>query len=151
MPLRLPKSRAEIRRLQSERKRAAVERATRSPFWKKRLPSVNLEKLDDPEVWRKIPILDKDTLRGLSDAQFYGEFCHAEHDGIAEYWRSGGVTGQPLFYPRSFRDIEVGLESFARTIRSGGRPDPDVRDGLAAVRLIESTATAVEIGGEVKP
>ena len=29
-------------------------------------------------------------------------------------------------------------------------PDPDVRDGLAAVRLIESTATAVEIGGEVK-
>jgi predicted dehydrogenase len=42
------------------------------------------------------------------------------------------------------------LESFARTIRSGGRPDPDVRDGLAAVRLIESTATAVEIGGEVK-
>jgi len=120
MPLRLPKSRAEIRRLQSERKRAAVERATRSPFWKKRLPSVNLEKLDDPEVWRKIPILDKDTLRGLSDAQFYGEFCHAEHDGIAEYWRSGGVTGQPLFYPRSFRDIEVGLESFARTFDCAG-------------------------------
>ena len=120
MPLRLPKSRAEIRRLQSERKRAAVERATRSPFWKKRLPSVNLEKLDDPEVWRKIPILDKDTLRGLSDAQFYGEFCHAEHDGIAEYWRSGGVTGQPLFYPRSFRDIEVGLESFACTFDCAG-------------------------------
>jgi phenylacetate-CoA ligase len=120
MPLRLPKSRAEIRRLQSERKRAAVERATRSPFWKKRLPSVNLEKLDDAEVWRKIPILDKDTLRGLSDAQFYGEFCHAEHDGIAEYWRSGGVTGQPLFYPRSFRDIEVGLESFARTFDCAG-------------------------------
>jgi len=120
MPLRLPKSRAEIRRLQSERKRAAVERATRSPFWKKRLLSVNLEKLDDPEVWRKIPILDKDTLRGLSDAQFYGEFCHAEHDGIAEYWRSGGVTGQPLFYPRSFRDIEVGLESFARTFDCAG-------------------------------
>jgi phenylacetate-CoA ligase len=116
----LPRSRAEIRRIQSERKRAAVERATRSPFWKKRLPSVNLQKLDDPEVWRKIPVLDKDTLRGLSDAQFYGEFCHAEHDGIAEYWRSGGVTGQPLFYPRSFRDIEVGLESFARTFDCAG-------------------------------
>ena len=116
----LPRSREEIRRLQSERKRAAVERAARSPFWKKRLPSLNLDKLDDPEVWRKIPILDKDMLRALSDAQFYGEFCHSQHDGIAEYWRSGGVTGQPLFYPRSWLDIEVGLETFARTFDCAG-------------------------------
>jgi len=116
----LPRSRAEIGRIQSERKRAAVERAMRSPFWKKRLPSVNLQELDDPDVWRRIPILDKDMLRALSDAQFYGEFCHASHDGIAEYWRSGGVTGQPLFYPRTFRDIEVGLESFARTFDCAG-------------------------------
>jgi len=121
MPLELPKSRAEIRRLQSERKRAAVERALQSPFWKKRVSKkIDFQRLDDPEVWHQIPILDKDALRGLSDAQFYGEFCHAEHDGIAEYWRSGGVTGQPLFYPRSFRDIEVGLESFARTFDCAG-------------------------------
>lgn len=116
----LPRSRAEIGRIQSERKRAAVERAMRSPFWKKRLPSINLQELDDPDVWRRIPILDKDMLRALSDAQFYGEFCHASHDGIAEYWRSGGVTGQPLFYPRSWLDIEVGLESFARTFDCAG-------------------------------
>jgi phenylacetate-CoA ligase len=119
-PVPLPKSREEIRRLQSKLKRAAVERALQSPFWKGRLPKLDLEKLDDPEVWRSIPILDKDTLRALSDAQFYGEFCHASHDGVAEYWRSGGVTGQPLFYPRSFRDIEVGLESFARTFDCAG-------------------------------
>ena len=117
----LPKSRDEIRRLQSGRKRAAVERALRSPFWKKRVSKkIDLETLDDPEVWRKIPILDKDMLRALSDAQFYGEFCHSQHDGIAEYWRSGGVTGQPLFYPRTFRDIEVGLETFARTFDCAG-------------------------------
>jgi phenylacetate-CoA ligase len=119
--MQLPKSRAEIRRLQTERKRAAVERAMRSPFWQKRISKkIDFQKLDDPEVWRQIPILDKDMLRALTDAQFYGEFCHAEHDGIAEYWRSGGVTGQPLFYPRSFRDIEVGLESFARTFDCAG-------------------------------
>ena len=109
-----------MRRLQSERKRAAVERARLSAFWKKRLPSLDLARLDDPEVWRRIPILDKDTLRALSDEQFYGEFCHQSHDGIAEYWRSGGVTGQPLFYPRSFRDMEVGLEAFARTFDCAG-------------------------------
>ena len=118
--MKLPASRAEIRRLQSERKRRAVEQAMLSPFWKKRIPPLNLAKLDDPEVWRKIPILDKETLRAMTDAQFYGEFCIPEHDGVAEYWRSGGVTGQPLFYPRSFGDIEVGLESFARTFDCAG-------------------------------
>jgi phenylacetate-CoA ligase len=93
----------------------------RSPFWRKRLPQgLDLARLDDPEVWRRIPILDKDTLRGLSDEQFYSEFCVQPEDGIAEYWRSGGVTGKPLFYPRSFRDIEVGLESFARTFDCAG-------------------------------
>jgi phenylacetate-CoA ligase len=120
MPLPLPRSRAEVRRIQSERKRAAVERAMQSAFHKKRLPKLNLEGLDDPNEWRRIPILDKDTLRALSDAQFYSEFCIAEHDGIAEYWRSGGVTGQPLFYPRSWLDIEFGLESFARTFDCAG-------------------------------
>jgi phenylacetate-CoA ligase len=59
-------------------------------------------------------------LRAMTDAQFYGEFCHTQHDGVAEYWRSGGVTGQPLFYPRSFLDMEVGLEAFARTYDCAG-------------------------------
>jgi phenylacetate-CoA ligase len=117
----LPKSRAEIRQIQSKRKRLAVEQALRSPFWKKRFPrDLDLEKLDDPDEWRRIPILDKDTLRGLSDQQFYSEFCHADHDGVCEFWRSGGVTGQPLFYPRSFRDMEYGLLSFARAYDCAG-------------------------------
>ncbi|HEU5179129.1 MAG TPA: AMP-binding protein [Burkholderiales bacterium] len=122
--MKLPASRAEIRRLQTEGKRRAVEQALRSPFWKKRISRIDVEKLEDPDVWRRIPILDKDTLRALSDEQFYGEFCLisslGEHDGVAEYWRSGGVTGQPLFYPRSFRDMEFGLESFARTFDCAG-------------------------------
>jgi phenylacetate-CoA ligase len=120
----LPKSRKEIQRIQSERKRRAVEQARRSPFWQKRLPKdLDLAKLDRPEEWRRIPILDKDTLRGLSDQQFYSEFCLTEHDGVCEFWRSGGVTGQPLFYPRSFRDMEFALESFARTYDcAGARP-----------------------------
>jgi phenylacetate-CoA ligase len=114
----LPKSRAEIRDIQSRLKRAAVERAMLSPFWKNRLPALNLNKLDDE--WRRIPILDKDTLRALTTEQFYQEFCLAQHDGISEFWRSGGVTGKPLFYPRSFKDMEVGLESFARTYDCAG-------------------------------
>src|SRR3954470_647951 len=114
----LPKSRTEIRGIQSRLKRAAVEQAGRSAFWKKRLPKLNLENLDDE--WRRVPILDKDSLRALSDEQFYNEFCIGEHDGVSEFWRSGGVTGKPLFYPRSFRDMEFGLESFARTYDCAG-------------------------------
>jgi phenylacetate-CoA ligase len=125
-PLPLPSSRQEIRRIQSLRKRAAVEQALRSPFWQKSIPkNIALERLDNPDVWRSIPILDKDTLRALTDAEFYGEFCVSGHDGIAEYWRSGGVTGQPLFYPRSFRDIEYGLEAFARTFDCAGAKPGD--------------------------
>jgi predicted dehydrogenase len=41
------------------------------------------------------------------------------------------------------------LEAFARAVRGDGPPVPDVRDGLAAVRLIEATATAAETGSEV--
>jgi phenylacetate-CoA ligase len=118
--LELPKSRAEVRRIQSQRKRVALEQAMRSAFWKKRLPAIDPAKLDDPEVWRKIPILDKDTLRGLTDQQFYREFCIEAPEGIQEYWRSGGVTGAPLFYPRTFRDMEYGLLSFARTYDCAG-------------------------------
>src|SRR5207247_8727449 len=120
MPLKLPKSRAEIRRIQTERKRFAVEQAMRSAFWKPRLEKIKLERLDDPDEWRRIPILDKDTLRALSDQQFYNEFCVPAAEGIQEYWRSGGVTGQPLFYPRSFRDMEYGLLAFARTYDCAG-------------------------------
>jgi len=118
--LNLPKSRQEILKLQSTRKRAAVEQALRSPFWKKRISGIKLQGLDDPDNWRKIPIFDKDMLRALTDEQFYSEFCHSQHDGISEFWRSGGATGRPLFYPRSFRDMEFGLESFARTYDCAG-------------------------------
>ena len=124
--LDLPKSRAEIERLQSGRKKHALAQARRARFYKGKLDHVNAERLDDPDEWRKIPLLDKDTLRKLDDRKFYEEFCLPSDDGIAEYWRSGGATGTPLFYPRSFDDIEAAMIGFARIYdcarcRRGGR------------------------------
>ena len=40
-------------------------------------------------------------------------------------------------------------EAFARVIREGGRPTPDAYDGLAALKLLEASTTAVERGDEV--
>ena len=112
--LDLPKSRAAIERIQSERKKRALSQARRAAFYRGRLDHVNAERLDDPDEWRKIPLLDKDTLRKLDDQKFYQDFCLPADDGIAEYWRSGGATGAPLFYPRSFADIEAAMIGFAR-------------------------------------
>lgn len=118
--LALPTSRGEIAAIQKERKRRAVAQARRAPFWRGRLDHVDLDRLDDPDEWRKIPILDKDMLRALSDADFYEKFCLAPDDGIAEYWRSGGATGTPLFYPRSFADIRAAMVGFSRIYQCAG-------------------------------
>jgi phenylacetate-CoA ligase len=120
MLLGLPRSSDEIEAIQSRRKRRAVEQARRAPFYAGKLDHVNVDKLDDPAEWRKIPILDKDMLRALSDQEFYGAFCLTPDDGLAEYWRSGGATGTPLFYPRSFADIDAAMVGFARIFACTG-------------------------------
>jgi phenylacetate-CoA ligase len=120
MLLGLPKSSAEIEAVQSRRKRRAVEQARRAPFYAGKLAHIDPDKLDDPDEWRKIPILDKDMLRALPDQEFYGAFCLTPEDGIAEYWRSGGSTGAPLFYPRSFADIDAAMVGFARIFDCAG-------------------------------
>lgn len=114
LSLELPPTRAAIARIQRERKRAVLEHARRARFHRDRLAGVDVERLDDPAEWAKIPILDKDTLRALSDEQFYQDFCIEPASGVAEYWRSGGATGTPLFYPRSHRDLAHAMRSFAR-------------------------------------
>jgi len=119
-PLAIPKSKAEIEALQRRQKRLAVERAKRSAFWADRLADINLEKLDDPAEWQKIPILHKEELRQLSAAEFYRDFCHAPKTDYAEYWRSGGSTGKPLFYPRTKEDLRYNMLGFTRTFTCMG-------------------------------
>ena len=119
-PLRLPGSRAEVTEIQRALKIEAVEKARRSPFWRDKLAGIDTTRLDDPAEWRRIPILDKEMLRALSAEDFYGRFCHGPKAEIAEYWRSGGSTGKPLFYPRSHADIDWGMVGFNRVFASAG-------------------------------
>jgi phenylacetate-CoA ligase len=65
-------------------------------------------------VWTRIPLLTKDELRALSPEEFYRAFCIQPIANVVEYWRSGGVTGRPLFYPRSAVDMTYGLTAFRR-------------------------------------
>src|SRR6516164_4569359 len=57
LPLQLPKSRDDIRKIQSERKRIAFEWAKKIPWYRGKLDHIDPAKLDDPEHWRRIPIL----------------------------------------------------------------------------------------------
>ena len=121
-----PTSRQAIAQLQSGRKRAAVEHAKRSAFFAGRLDHVNVERLDDPSEWAKIPILDKEQLRALPAPRFYRDFCNAPRADIAQYWRSGGTTGKPLFYPRTHDDIRYAMAGFRRTFECMGIDRSDI-------------------------
>lgn len=120
--LALPSSADEIAALQKPLLARAVEQARRSKFFNDRLDHLDLKNIHHPEEWAKIPILDKDMLRGMSDSEFYENFCIKPEadDSIAEYWRSGGSTGRPLFYPRTHKDMSAALRSFSRVFACAG-------------------------------
>jgi phenylacetate-CoA ligase len=115
LPLPLPTSRADIARIQSERKRAAFALAKSVPWYRDKLGHIDIDGLDDPREWQKIPILDKDMLRRLSHAELLKAFCAVPVTEIAEYWRSGGSTGQPVFYPRTAEDLRFAELSWGRS------------------------------------
>jgi phenylacetate-CoA ligase len=126
MKLQWPSSRAEIAKIQSARKRRAVELAMRAPFFRDSLKGIRLDHLDEPEEWTKIPLLTKDQLRQIPPEQFHEQFCVAPRRDVVEYWRSGGVTGKPLFYPRSFEDMEYSIMCFARAFDVVGATPEDI-------------------------
>ncbi len=119
-PLPLPRSRDGIEAIWRERLPIAVERAKRSRFLAGRLDDIDVSRLDDPEEWNRIPVLTKDELRRLPPETFHEDFCIAGRDAVVEYWRSGGVTGKPLFYPRSAVDMRHAMEGFRRLQTAAG-------------------------------
>lgn len=118
--LPVPDSSDQIDAIQSRQKVAVIERARRAGFWKGKLDHLDLRKLDDPEEWAKIPILDKDQLRALTPEQFYEDFMICRRDEVCEYWRSGGATGRPLFYAKTYEDIRYNMVGFTRTFQCSG-------------------------------
>jgi phenylacetate-CoA ligase len=122
----LPGSRTEIQEIQRKRKRVAFERAKTAPWYEGKLDDVRAERLEDRAEWEKIPVLDKDSLRQLDHASFMHQFCVAPRGDIAEYWRSGGTTGKPVFYPRTYDDVYYALISWGRSFPCTGVTSDDL-------------------------
>lgn len=114
-PLPMPRSRNEILEIQSRQKRIAFERARTTRWYHGKLDHIDVNRLDDPSEWQKIPILDKDILRQFDHKAFLEQFCCAPAGDIVEYWRSGGTTGRPVFYPRTAEDMRYALLSWGRS------------------------------------
>jgi len=102
-----------------------VARAFRSPFFRRRLERAGLTegRAFGWDRWRAIPPTTKDELRLLDS--FRTELVIAPDEEIVEYWRSGGVTGRPLFYPRTAEDIARSLDAFERSLRFAGVSNTD--------------------------
>ena len=119
-------SRGYIAEVRKERRKIAVERAKRSRFFSGKLDHINLDHVHEPEEWAKIPILTKDELRVIEPEDFQDDFCIAPRSEIIEFWRSGGSTGKPLFYPRSMNDLRLAREGFRRAWEAAGLKKGDL-------------------------
>ncbi|MCP3975526.1 MAG: phenylacetate--CoA ligase, partial [bacterium] len=53
------------------------------------------------------------------------DFNIAPREAIWEYWRSGGSTGKPLFYPRTFEDMPYMYRGFGRALELIGLTEKD--------------------------
>jgi phenylacetate-CoA ligase len=68
--------------------------------------------------WLAIPPTTKEELRAIPSPE--DELWIVRREDAVEFWRSGGVTGRPLFYPRTATDIAHSLEAFARCLAFAG-------------------------------
>lgn len=124
----LPDSPEDVKLAQSQRLAAGVDHAWRSPFFAAKLRSAGLEPggVPTPDQWLTIEPTTKEELRQFSSAEFYRQLVVAPRRDIAMYWRSGGVTGRPMFYPKSRGDMDALVESFARVLDITGLRPGDV-------------------------
>lgn len=126
MDLDIPETLSGLLNVQKLRRINAVMQAQKSGFYQGKLDHIDIDRVTEPEEWAKIPILDKEQLRVMESDTFYDQFCiNSRHDTV-EYWRSGGSTGKPLFYPRTQRDIQYGMIGFKRALVLAGFTAEDI-------------------------
>lgn len=120
--LGMPATAEEVAVARSRRVGPAVANAWRAPYFRSRLLAAGAREGEDVSdaTWQRIQPTTKDDLRQLSNEEFAADLTIAADDEIAMYWRSGGVTGRPLFYPKARQDLPALVESFTRVLRLAG-------------------------------
>jgi len=119
---RLP--RCDLTRLQAERLRALLERATRVPLHRERLAAAkvgpgDIRSLDD---LRRLPFTTKADFR----ATYPFGLLAVPMDQIVRIHASSGTTGKPAVVAYTRGDLDVWTEVMSRTLRAGGVRPGDV-------------------------
>lgn len=118
----LPKSPAEVDNARRARVVPALANAWRSPFFRDRLRQAGIDgaELPSAHAWLSIPPTTKEEIRTLSTEDFFRQLVVAPPSDIGMYWRSGGATGRPMFYPRARADLPACVDSVARALDLAG-------------------------------
>ena len=126
-------SREEIEALQLRRLKQVVERCKRSPFYRDwfRAAGFDPDGLRELADIRKLPCMDKDTLRGSDPARF----LTVPLDDIVRMHSSSGTTGQATVVFHTARDIEGWSELVARCMYMVGVRRSDVFQNMMGYGL----------------
>jgi phenylacetate-CoA ligase len=126
--IELPETQEEV----ESTRRAGLERtvvnAWNAPFFRQKLEKVGLKEGDVPteEDWLAIEPTTKEEIRTLSTHEYFDNLVIAKPSDIEVYWRSGGATGRPLFYPRARADFPALVDSFTRSLELAGLREGDL-------------------------
>lgn len=108
--------RDELKQLQLERLRGAVERARLVPHYRKALEGIDAGKIKSLDDIRRLPFTTKQDLR---DGYPLG-FMAIPRDQVARIHGSSGTTGKMTFVPYSKNDMENWSTVVARFLVAGG-------------------------------
>jgi phenylacetate-CoA ligase len=114
--------RDELRSVQTQRLREAVERSQRAPYYAEALrkAGVQPEDIRQPEDVRRLPFTTKGDLR---DHYPLG-FLAVPRENIARVHGSSGTTGKPTFVAYTAEDVAMWSDLCARFLTAGGlRPN----------------------------
>lgn len=123
----------EIEALQLERLRATVEDCSRAPFYASLFRREGIEPRDIASLddLRRIPFLDKQTLRDTPDA----DFLTVPMDDIVRIHSSSGTTGQAVVIYHTREDIKAWAELVARCMYMTGMRRSDVFQNMMGYGL----------------
>ena len=126
-------SREEIEALQLRRLREVLERCTRSPFYREWFSAAGFElaKVESLQDIRRLPLMDKDTLRGEDPARF----LTVPSDDIVRMHSSSGTTGQATVIFHTAADIQAWAELGARCMYMTGVRRSDVFQNMMGYGL----------------
>jgi phenylacetate-CoA ligase len=124
----IPRTPAEVDERCRARITDGIAAAWRSPFFRRRLTDAGLAEGEVPtdDQWLRIQPTTKDELRALSPEEFRDQLVVASPDDISMYWRSGGVTGRPFFYPKAKADYDALAQGFIRVLGCAGITPDDL-------------------------